>query len=539
MDDFFLVTWGSSPCFRRTDVARAGAGVHNERMRVAIVGAGVAGLVNAKVLQSLGVEVVVYEARSDVGGVWSATRGYPGQRIQNDKRSYSLSDFPMPESYPSHPGRAQLQAYFAAYARHNRLEASIRCSTTVTQARFDAHLNRWTITGDGPNGRIEDWADWLIIANGTLSTPNRPDLEGADVFARAGGRIVDASEIGDDADFTGQRVVLLGYGKSATDIAAAIAGQAASVSLVARSVPWKLPERLGPLTFEHLVITRLGEHLLWAPYRSLAGRALRRLDTAVRFAFRAALARRLRRSLDVDPRRLQPSSSIRELSHLVTPRFEEAVRAGRVDLRTGVHIARLESGTDGPAVLLDDGTSVPADVLIAATGYRTDIAFLDDVTRSLLIDATGQMRLRRHTLPVRAPRLLFAGWVGSFRSPIASEIQAIWIAALLHGVLEGRRLPVSSAAAPTGLAIVDQDAWLDDVGLPMPWSVTARELLHPLDPADYRDLNARLVRRVAAKAAEAVHGAESIDAGGPELGDEDSSRSGEAIGTTPASARDH
>lgn len=153
------------------------------------------------------------------------------------------------------------------------------------------------------------------------------------------------------------------------------------------------------------------------------------------------------------------------------------------------------------------------------------------------------MRLRRHTLPVRAPRLLFAGWVGSFRSPIASEIQAIWIAALLHGVLEGRRLPVSSAAAPTGLAIVDQDAWLHDVGLPMPWSVTARELLRPLDPADYRDLNLRLVRRVAAKAAEAAHeaahGSESIDAGGSGLGDEDGTRSGEVIGTTPASARDH
>ncbi len=47
-------------------------------MRVAIIGAGVAGLATAKVLRQAGHEVVVYDKAPDVGGVWSSTRRYPG-----------------------------------------------------------------------------------------------------------------------------------------------------------------------------------------------------------------------------------------------------------------------------------------------------------------------------------------------------------------------------------------------------------------------------------------------------------------------------
>jgi dimethylaniline monooxygenase (N-oxide forming) len=465
-------------------------------MRVAIVGAGVAGLVNARALRRFGDDVVVYESRADIGGVWSATRGYPGQRIQNDKRSYALSDLPMPAHYPAHPDRAQVQAYLLEWCRMHGLEGSIRLSTTITAAEHDDVSGGWRITAEGPHGTVIDRADRLIIANGTLSTPNRPELPGAAEFAEAGGRLVDASDLGEDVDLHGVRLVLLGYGKSSTDIAVAAADAAADITVLARSVPWKLPERFGPLSFEHLVMSRLGEHLLWGPYRTLGGRVVHRVDTPVRFAFRALLAARLRAG-----RHPAPHRSVQRIDHLVTPGFDGLVRSGRVELRTGVRIERLGAGTEGPIVHLDDGSSIPADLLVAATGYRTDLSFLDERTRRRLVDDRGRMQLHRHTLPEHAPHLLFAGWAGSFRSTIASELQSLWIAAYLHGLVEPPRWKHSDGidprrAAPTGLSIVDQDAWLQDIGLPVPRSVIAAELLRPQDPVTYAGLLERLAARV-------------------------------------------
>jgi cation diffusion facilitator CzcD-associated flavoprotein CzcO len=84
-------------------------------MRVAIIGAGVAGLATAKVLTQAGHDVEVFEKAPDVGGVWSQTRRYPGLTTQSPKAQYSLSDFPMPSDYPEWPTGEQVQAYLAAW----------------------------------------------------------------------------------------------------------------------------------------------------------------------------------------------------------------------------------------------------------------------------------------------------------------------------------------------------------------------------------------------------------------------------------------
>ncbi|MGH1553197.1 FAD-dependent oxidoreductase [Streptomyces sp. L7] len=69
-------------------------------MKIAIIGAGVAGLVTAKVLTQAGHQAHVFEKTPDVGGVWSRTRRYPGVTTQSPKAQYSFSDFPMPKDFP-------------------------------------------------------------------------------------------------------------------------------------------------------------------------------------------------------------------------------------------------------------------------------------------------------------------------------------------------------------------------------------------------------------------------------------------------------
>src|SRR5262245_38915326 len=98
---------------------------------VGIIGAGFAGLSTAKVLKKFGFEVTVFEKAGDVGGVWSASRRYPGLTTQNPRTTYALSDFPMPDSYPEWPSGEQVQAYLESYAARFGFAQNILLDTEV------------------------------------------------------------------------------------------------------------------------------------------------------------------------------------------------------------------------------------------------------------------------------------------------------------------------------------------------------------------------------------------------------------------------
>ena len=147
-------------------------------MRAGIIGAGVAGLVTAKILRQAGHEVIIYDKAPDVGGVWSRTRRYPGLTTQSPKAQYSLSDFPMPRDYPEWPTGAQVQAYLAAYASHFGLEAALRLSTEVTAAA-PVPDGGWTVTAASATGQsTTEHVGALVVANGIFCEPSVPRYPG-------------------------------------------------------------------------------------------------------------------------------------------------------------------------------------------------------------------------------------------------------------------------------------------------------------------------------------------------------------------------
>ena len=112
-------------------------------MNVAIIGAGFAGLSAAKVLREFGHGVTVFERAPDVGGVWSATRRYPGLETQNTRDTYSLSDFPLPKHYPEWPKGEQVQSYLASYVEHFALGDAIRLGCEVVSAEPTEDAGSW------------------------------------------------------------------------------------------------------------------------------------------------------------------------------------------------------------------------------------------------------------------------------------------------------------------------------------------------------------------------------------------------------------
>ena len=250
---------------------RAPASARGElTMRIGIIGAGVAGLATAKTLKQAGHEVVVYDQTPDVGGVWSATRRYPGLTTQSAKATYALSDFPMPRAYPEWPTGEQVQTWIAAYATAFGLDPFLRLNTEVVRAGQDGA--GWTLelhsTVDGT--RSTDTVDRLVVANGVFCEPHIPDFPGRAEFEAAGGRLVAGTDVHDAAEARGRQVLVVGYGKSACDVTVPVSQVAASTHVIARQLLWKVPRKIGGfLNFKMLLLTRMGEALF--PYRERHG----------------------------------------------------------------------------------------------------------------------------------------------------------------------------------------------------------------------------------------------------------------------------
>lgn len=410
-------------------------------MKIAIIGAGFAGLTTARHLRDFGHDVTVFEKVHDVGGVWSTTRLYPGVSTQNGKDTYHLSDFPMPKHYPEWPSGQQVQAYLNAYANHVGLNPLIRLSTPVTHAAQGTD-GRWTVTfrPDGQAEQTESF-DFLTICNGIFSAPAIPDFPGAAEFKSAGGTICHSSEFLNLEQARGKHVVVIGYGKSSCDVAVGLVDAAASMTVVARELIWKMPKKLGGvLNYKYLFLTRMGEALF--PYIRLQGveKFLHGAGRPVRNSMLGSVQAVITKQLKLKQRGALPRGSFERIARstvsLVTDGFFDQVEKGRITIKRDTAIDQLVVEGGRRFALLKSGEKIPADIVICGTGWRQEVPFLDTALQARIMDGRGNFRLYRCILPTGVRNLAFNGYNSSFFSPLSAEMGALWIAAHLGGALD-------------------------------------------------------------------------------------------------------
>ena len=481
-------------------------------MRVGIVGAGVAGLATAKTLLQAGHEVVVYDSAPDVGGVWSRTRRYPGLTTQSAKSTYGLSDYPMPRSFPEWPAGDQVQSWLEAYATEFKIEPHLRLETTVLRA--SPSPGGWTLALS--TGEI-DVVDRLVVANGVFCEPNMPDFAGQDEFVAAGGRILAGTELHDASLARGKHVLVVGYGKSACDVTVPLSEVAASTDVIARQLLWKVPRKIGGvLNFKMLLLTRMGEALF--RYHRLRGfeRFLHGPGDPIRRRMLNSVGSVSVRQFGLKRLGLVPRGTMEGIVKgaigLATEGFFEGVSAGSIVVHRDTTVTRLRAG----AAELSDGTSLPADLVVCATGFRQGVPFLDADVQRRIFDERGNFQLYRQILPIGVDGLYFNGYNSSFFSPLNAEMAAVWITAHLAGAVplpgaEAMRRQVEAQLAfmdaatdrhhcrgtkiiPFSLKNVDEV--LDDLGLNIGRRVRAGHWLNPVDPAAYRAVTPALIARL-------------------------------------------
>ena len=398
---------------------------HATAPTVAVIGAGISGLTTIKMLADYGVDHVCFEASDRIGGNWAfgnpngSSSAYRSLHIDTSKHQLSFRDFPMPEEYPDFPHHSQIKQYLDDYAEAFDLLPAIEFGNRVDHAERLSG-GGWRLTTERTGTR---YVDALVVANGHHWDPRLADFPGE----FTGEMIHSHAYIDpwDPLDLTGKRILVVGLGNSAADIAVELSQRILDnqVTISTRSGAWIVPKYIAGRPADKYFKTY--------PYLPYSWQR-----TVIQM--------------------VQPYSAGRPESYgLPTPnhRFFEAhptqsvelpLRLGSGDVTATGDIDRF----DGSTVHFADGTSGEFDVVIQATGYNVTFPFFDP--EFLSADATNHVPLYKRMFSpgiddlclvgfaqstptlfpfVEAQARLVAAWaLGCYRTPDAEEMRRVIVA---------------------------------------------------------------------------------------------------------------
>src|SRR5262249_10140603 len=148
-----------------------------------------------------------------------------------------FSDFPMPADYPDYAGHEQVARYFESYAEAFRLKQHVRFRTEVARVEKTSH-GYLLQTRDGSSQAFRA----VIVANGHHWDPAYPEPPIAGRFDGISLHSHDYVSPSEPHALAGKRVVVVGIGNSAVDIASELATANARVQLSVRRGAWVLPK---------------------------------------------------------------------------------------------------------------------------------------------------------------------------------------------------------------------------------------------------------------------------------------------------------
>jgi dimethylaniline monooxygenase (N-oxide forming) len=380
--------------------------------KTCVIGAGSSGIAACQVLNARGIPFDCFEKGSQVGGNWrfqndnEMSSAYRSLHINTSRDLMAYSTFPMPDDYPDYPDHFQIAAYFDAYVDHFGLRQRIRFRTEVVSV--EPADGEWDVTvtaADGSRETIRYGA--VLVANGHHWDPRWPEppFPGADQFA---GEQMHAHHYREADVLGGKRVLVLGIGNSATDIAVESSRNADATFLAMRRGAYVLPK-----------------YLKGKPTNDLAGKWITRLPlSAQRWLTASAIKVAIGEMTDYGLPK--PDHKIFEAHPTLSAELLSRLGHGAITVKPNI-----DRFSGGRRVRFADGSEEEIDLVVYCTGYKITFPFFDP---QLVSAPENRLSLYRRVASIEHPGLFFIGFIQPLGAimPIA-EAQSEWIADLLAG----------------------------------------------------------------------------------------------------------
>jgi len=400
----------------------------SEQPYVVIVGGGQGGIALGARLRRLGVPAIIIEKNAKPGDSWR--KRYKSLCLHDPVWYDHLPYLPFPDDWPVFAPKDKIGDWLEMYTRV--MELNYWGSTTAKGAHFDEATQTWEVVVERDGKSITLRPKELVFALGVSGYPNVPKFAGAESFQ--GEQQHSSRHPGPEA-YGGKKCVVIGSNNSAHDICAALWEHGADVTMVQRSSTHIAPSdslmelALGGLYSESAVksgVTTNMADLIFAsiPYKIMAPMQVPVYDEMKRRD--ADLYARLEQAgfmLDfgVDGSGLFMKYLRRGSGYYIDVGASELVANGSIKLKSRVDVERIGAHS----VLLSDGTDLPADLIVYATGYGSMNGWLADLISPEVADKVGKVwglgsdtpkdpgpwegELRNMWKPTQVPHLWFHG----------------------------------------------------------------------------------------------------------------------------------
>jgi putative flavoprotein involved in K+ transport len=424
----------------------------SEQPYVVIVGGGQGGIALGARLRKLGVPAIIVEKNANPGDSWR--NRYKSLCLHDPVWYDHLPYLPFPDDWPVFAPKDKLADWLEMYTKV--MELNYWGSTTAKTARFDEATQSWELVVERSGKEITLRPKELVFALGVSGLPNVPKFPGADNFE--GEQQHSSKHPGPEA-YKGKKCVVIGANNSSHDICAALWEHGADVTMVQRSSTHIAPSEslmelaLGGLYSDSAV--KSGVHtnmadLIFAsiPYKIMAPMQVPVYDEMKKRD--SDLYARLEKAgfmLDfgVDGSGLFMKYLRRGSGYYIDVGASELVANGSIKLKSRVDVERINAHS----VSLSDGSELPADLIVYATGYGSMNGWLAQIISPEVADRVGKVwglgsdtpkdpgpwegELRNMWKPTQVPHLWFHGG-NLHQSRHYSEFLALQLKARLEGL---------------------------------------------------------------------------------------------------------
>ncbi len=349
------------------DMRRRASAYEDHDPAVIVVGGAQSGLAMAARLNQLGVDTLVVEKWPRIGDSWR--RRYHSLALHNSIHINHLPYMPFPPTWPTYIPKDMLGNWFEFYA--DAMEINCWTDTEFAHAEWDEAAGTWVATlrrADGTERVMRP--RHIVCANGVSSYPLRPDVPGLDDFQ---GTVMHSEGFDSGAGWSGKRALILGTGSSANDMAQDLHSHGVHTTLIQRGsttvvsinpsarlneAVWLEP---GSLEDADLVVSSSPPPLTLRNYRAVAKRMLALDHDLIEGLKRIGF----KHDMGEDETGHQMKYYRRGGGYNLDAGSSELMIKGEIGLLQYDRIERFVA----QGALLKDGSVVPADLILLATGY--------------------------------------------------------------------------------------------------------------------------------------------------------------------------